>query len=178
MKNQGKRVFVSVMLIVALLAAPLAHAAGITLRVNGEIAGDSVQPVNVKGTVLVPLRFVAQLFDAATNWDQEAKAATVTKNGKTITITLGKTDATVSTEGETRAVKLAQPAQLVTNSIMLPIRFLSDELGADIAWDASTSTVNIRTEGGTDTGGEPNNICTAWRFNPLTGNGELYTRVC
>ena len=56
-------------------------------------------------------------------------------------MTLGKTDYTVN--GETKTMDVAP---IIRNDrTMLPVRYVAEALGAEIAWDGATSTATLKT---------------------------------
>ena len=61
--------------------------------------------------------------------------------GVELKMTLGKTDYTVNGEKKTMDV-----APIIANSrTMLPVRYVAEALGAEIAWDGATSTATLKT---------------------------------
>lgn len=192
-RKQTKAIVVLICL--SLWLASLAHATGVRVQVNGVDAELEVPPINVEGTVLVPVRFVADLFEATTEWEAETETVTVLTEEKVIQITIGNNKAVVLQGDGSREVELEQPAQIYENKTMLPIRFLSDEFEADIDWIDESKTVTIQSEraklvekpqedGSGENAGDgdnkedkPQTVCTAWRYDPLTGP-TLYTRIC
>ena len=61
--------------------------------------------------------------------------------GVTLKMTLGKTDYTVN--GEKKAMDVAP---IIRNArTMLPVRYVAEALGAEIAWDGNTSTATLKT---------------------------------
>ena len=64
---------------------------------------------------------------------------TIRSEDTTVVLTIGKT--TASVDGE--AVELAVPAFIENGRTYLPVRFVSEYLGANVAWDDATRTVTI-----------------------------------
>ena len=94
---------------------------------------------------MLPARFVAENLGAAVEWDGDKQLVTIIgKNVKTdedvtILITIGAEDAVIS--GKT--VKLDSPAFIENDRTYTPIRFISEELGADVEWIESEQQVII-----------------------------------
>ena len=109
------------------------------ITVNGMSLVTDTAPVMVNDRILVPLRAIFERLGAAVEWDDPTQTVTATKNGKTIVLTIGNKVATVN--GETR--ELDVEAQLVQDRTMVPIRFVSESLGAEVRWEESVNTVNI-----------------------------------
>jgi hypothetical protein len=62
-----------------------------------------------------------------------------TKDGSTIKLTIGQQ--TVFVNG--KATQLAVKAQIIHDSTMVPLRFVSEALGSAVKWDAATATAII-----------------------------------
>ncbi|WP_426451719.1 copper amine oxidase N-terminal domain-containing protein [Paenibacillus sp. S-38] len=108
----------------------------------GEVYG--TQPYNDNGTVMVPVRFVTEQLDADVKWNGETKKVTITDplSGSIIELTIGSTEAAVS--GKT--LTLEKPAQLVNSATYVPVRVVSEGMGANVAWEQDTQTVVITRE--------------------------------
>lgn len=119
--------------------APSAQAAHISVCVDGkELAMDS-RPILDKGRVLVPMRAVCEALGAMVKWDAATQTVTAQKGATSVTLKVGQKQATVSG----RTVALDVPARLVSNRVMVPLRFVAEALGASVAWDAASKRVNI-----------------------------------
>lgn len=99
------------------------------------------QPAIVKnGATLVPLKAIFQELGATVKWDQPTQTAVATKESKTIKITVGSSTAYI----DGKALKLSANAESINGRVLVPLRFVSEALGADVKWDAVTSTVRIK----------------------------------
>mgnify|MGYP001190455353 FL=1 len=95
---------------------------------------------------LVPLRLIGEGIGATVGWDPAAKAVTVIQKGRTIVMTIGQKTALVNGN----PVELLYPPQLVKDRTMVPIRFVSEQLGLGVEWRQSSRTIMISTPGGTE----------------------------
>ncbi|MBD2843580.1 copper amine oxidase [Paenibacillus sp. IB182496] len=127
----------------AIIAAPVSHAADLSLHVDGRVLQTDVAPVMVNNTVLIPLRHVAGTIGAAIQWDAPSRTVTVTRENVTATLILGQRAATVTKGADTSDVLLTEPARLLDNRVMVPVRFLAETFGAGIKWDKASQSVNI-----------------------------------
>mgnify|MGYP000802146274 FL=1 len=105
---------------------------------------------------LVPMRFLFEQMGANVNWNEETQTATATvpintntqmrtfssEKEKSVTFSIDDTTATVN--GETATMDV--PARLVNDKTMVPLRFLSENLGYNVEWDEATNTAIITTE--------------------------------
>ena len=96
-------------------------------------------PVLKDGRTLVPLRAIFEALGAKVSWDDATKCATGTKDGKEIKITIDNTVAKV----DGKDITLDVPAQIVNARTLVPVRFISESLGASVAWNGDTKTVTI-----------------------------------
>ena len=99
------------------------------------------QPMVVQGRVMVPLRGVLEQMGAFVGWDPATRTVFAQKSGTDVQLPIGSRIATVSG----RAVSLDVPAQIIGGSTMVPLRFLSEALGSEVAWDNATRTVMVGT---------------------------------
>jgi hypothetical protein len=135
----------------------------ISVRVNGEpMAFLGTGPQKVEGRVLVPLRGVMEKLGAYVGYQASTKTVTATKSGTDVTLRLGERSAIVNN----RAVALDVPAQEFHGSTMVPLRFLGEALGAEVHWNAATSTVDISTNGNAPQE-DPN------QYTPPSAGGEV-----
>lgn len=108
-------------------------------KLNGQTKTNDVAPIIKDGRTVLLIKLVAATLGAETSWDQAAQAVTIRSEDTTIVLTIGKT--TASVDGE--AVELAVPAFIENGRTYLPVRFVSEYLGANVAWDDATRTVTI-----------------------------------
>ena len=101
-------------------------------------------PVNIDGTILVPMRAVFEALGAKVKWDGETQSVEAKKKSKTYNLTLGKAEITESKNGEvTESVTAEQAPQLVNDSTMIPLRALGELFGLEVEWDGETQTVTL-----------------------------------
>lgn len=98
-----------------------------------------VPPVIRDGRTMLPARFVIEALGGTVAWDADAQKVTIEKDGRRIIIVIGAEFAEV----DGKAVALDSPAFLENGRTYLPLRFIAENLGADVAWDAESRTVTI-----------------------------------
>lgn len=127
------------------LAIPAANADQIRVIVNGEpVRFDSTGPIERDGRVLVPLRGVMEKLGAYVEWMPGSRMVVATRGETKIELPLGSRWAEVNGG----RVRLDVAADSYLGRTMVPLRFLSESLGADVQWSAATSTVSIERTGG------------------------------
>ncbi len=131
----------SVIFLTAALVAPFSLAAdaqSVTVVVNGETMNFAQPPIVRAGRVFVPLRGVFERLGASVVYSSGQINATA--NGRSISLTIGSTAATV--DGQSATIDVAP--FIVGATTFVPLRFISQALGASVNWDDSTSTVTIQ----------------------------------
>ncbi|HEY3416948.1 MAG TPA: copper amine oxidase N-terminal domain-containing protein [Armatimonadota bacterium] len=125
-----------------LLLAITASMAAIQVEVNGNPLYSRVPPMQVRGRTMVPLRGIFESLDAQVDWNASTRMITATKGDTDVQLGIGQTQATLNG----RTVPLDVPAMIVRGSTMVPLRFVSEALGADVKWLEATQTVSIYTD--------------------------------
>ena len=169
MKNYSARTLLCIMLTMLFMMAFAANAfaAGETITVQrydtaskknvnisvvtAEIYNDEkeiktdVPAMVMSGRTLVPARAVTEALGAKITWNGSNKTATITKGTKTIVLKVGSSKATVN--GKSVSLPGNISAELITykgaGRTMVPFRFISEQLGADIAWNNNAKRVTI-----------------------------------
>lgn len=118
------------------------------------------RPMEVDNRVLVPLRGIFEGLGATVDWNPANQAVTARRGDTTVRLRVNSAVASVNG----KPVSLDVPARLYGNSVMVPLRFVSEALGAEVNWMDATQTVAIRTQGGTQG-------AVAQAPAPATGNG-------
>lgn len=101
----------------------------------------NTKPYNDQGTVMVPARFVVERLDADVKWDAAARQVKVTDplSGSVILLTIDSTTASVNGQAQ----QLEKAAVLVDSTTYVPVRFVSESLGAKVTWDQEIQMVTI-----------------------------------
>lgn len=124
------------------LATAAVHAQNIKVSVDGQpVEFRGQDPTYTNGRVLVPLRGVFEELGATVQWNPAGRMVIATSPGTDIRLRIGDRRARVNGEWQ----ELDVPARIVNGSTMVPLRFLSEALGADVNWNAYDSHVIITT---------------------------------
>lgn len=127
------------------LGAAFATAQDIGVQVNNETVNFKQQPpVYVSGRVLVPLRGIFEKMGASVQWHPADRTVTADKGSKNVTLKIGEKWASV--DGQTLAMDV--PGQILNGATMVPIRFVSESLGAQVNWNDENRLVSIYSVGG------------------------------
>ncbi|QUL54800.1 C40 family peptidase [Paenibacillus tritici] len=111
----------------------------ISIYLDGQQLQPEARPLNISGTVLVPMRGLFEAQGAELSWNNISKTVNAVKGGTTLTYTLGSSTALLN--GKT--VELAVPGQLSQGYSMVPLRFISEALGSLVTWEPASGSVLI-----------------------------------
>ena len=104
-------------------------------------------PVIKNGRTLVPIRAIIEALGGTVGWDGTARKATVTLGSAAVELWIGKSAAKVN-----GASTLIDPAnanvvpEIINGRTMLPVRFVSENLGCSVGWADATKTITITYE--------------------------------
>lgn len=107
--------------------------------INGKTVSNDVAPKIVNDRTMLPIRFIAEALGAKVDWIEESQTVKITAENIDISLVIGEDFATVNGE----KIDLDSPSFIENDRTYLPIRFVSEKLGADVKWDDATQTVNI-----------------------------------
>ena len=112
---------------------------GITVLLKGNKLAFDQPPLIENGRVLVPMRRIFEAFGAEVDWDPATTTATATTQDHVIRFTIGASSATVNG----RTLDLDVPATVISGRTMIPLRFLSENLGFIVSWYGGNHVVTI-----------------------------------
>ena len=110
------------------------------VKFNDDILGFDEPPIIEDGSTLVPMRFLFEQMGADVEWDSETQTATATLDNKAVTFSIDNVNARINN----KPAKMDVPARLVNGKTMVPLRFLSENMGYDVDWDADSRTAIVR----------------------------------
>jgi hypothetical protein len=118
------------------------------MSVDGVSRTIDVAPQIVEGRTLLPIKWVAEPLGAAVTWNAADRKVTITLNGTTLELWIGKSQARVDGVAVPIDSSNAKVVPLIVSGrTMLPVRFVAEQLGADVQWEASTKTITIASPG-------------------------------
>ncbi|PRO67004.1 M14 family zinc carboxypeptidase [Alkalicoccus urumqiensis] len=110
-----------------------------TLIINGTTYTADPGAVILDGRTYVPVRGVLEQLGASVGWDQESRTALIRSGSTEIALPLYQREAIVN--GTARA--LDAPVQTLNGRTMVPLRFVSETIGARVTWEQATRTVRV-----------------------------------
>ncbi len=116
------------------------------LIVNGEKLTVPLEPITFKNRSLVPIREVFEALGATVDYRGETKHAIVSGNGISVAVQIDNNIAEVN--GKEVAIPDGVVPKLITKEggetkTMVPVRFISEEIGLDVDFDADYGAILI-----------------------------------
>ncbi|WP_159426219.1 copper amine oxidase N-terminal domain-containing protein [Desulfolucanica intricata] len=135
-----KRLCIFIMITLLILSmSGIATANDISVYLDGNELEFDVKPVIENDRTLVPLRVIFEALNADVDWDNSTRTVTATKGTNQIKLRIG--DKTAYKNG--LPITLDVPAKIVSDRTMIPVRFVSEAMGAKVQWDAVNRRVII-----------------------------------
>lgn len=107
--------------------------------INGEQVKIDAPPFISGGNVMVPLRFILTSFKATLHWDNIFQIITLNLGNNSMRLQIGNLRADVN--GQLKI--LPTPPVLIKSVTFVPLRFISENFGAEVNWDGKMKVVNI-----------------------------------
>lgn len=146
MRRVGYRTLLLLLLPLLLLsftgreAAAASSSSGRIIMDNQELTlPKGIKLENVNGSVMIPVRVVVENLGFEVLWEQQARKVTVHQDGKSIELAVGRK--TADADGVTFDLNAA-PKQS-GGTVLVPIRFVSEQFGLKVGWDNSDKTVYL-----------------------------------
>lgn len=123
-----------------------AKAAPISIQLDGVTLNSDVSPyilpkVNV---TMVPTRIISEGLGASVAWNQKLKTVTIGMDGSSLQLTSGSKTALVNGS----SIPLDASVEVKTGRVMVPLRFISENLGVQVEWNQAAQRISLTT--GTD----------------------------
>jgi hypothetical protein len=101
-------------------------------------------PTIVDGRTLVPVRGLLEAMGATLSWDGSTRTVTAVRGDRFARLRIDRRLACLN-EGCVKAAVLDVPARILQDRTFVPVRFISQALGAKVTWDEARRTVFIDT---------------------------------
>lgn len=111
---------------------PRVKAAGVQLDFD-------VPPVIQNNRLLVPLRMIFEKLGAQVEWDGVTRTITATKADTVLQLRVGDKFAQVNG----RWIEIDVPAKIISGRTLIPLRFISEALGANVQWNQNLQLATI-----------------------------------
>ncbi|CAH1055131.1 family 10 glycosylhydrolase [Paenibacillus pseudetheri] len=133
-------------LLVLMLFLPLwspgarAAAVQITIELDGEALVSDVPPyITTSNVTMVPISVISKGLNAGVVWDQNSKTVTITQGDTVLKLSSGQKNAWVNDA----SIALDTSVQIKQGRVMVPIRFVSEQLGLQVLWDQVNKHISL-----------------------------------
>lgn len=117
-----------------------AAAVQITIELDGESLASDVPPfITTSNVTMVPISVISKGLNAGVVWNQSSKTVTITQGDTEIKLTSGLKKALVNNT----SVSLDTSVQIKQGRVMVPLRFVSEQLGLQVVWDQATKHISL-----------------------------------
>ena len=113
--------------------------------VNGETRTLDSPPIIKNNRTLLPIRAVVEALGGTVGWDATERKVTISLSSTTIELWIGKSIAKVN--GIDTSIDETNPKvmpEIINSRTMLPLRFVTENLGCTVEWDGTNQTITIR----------------------------------
>ena len=135
--------FSLVFLVSSLLLAGTVSAQAVRVLVDGDEVAFDQPPIIMGSRVLVPLRGIFEKMGATVDWTASTRTVEAARGNTLVVLKIGSRIARVND----RPVTLDVPAMVVLSRTLVPLRFISESLGANVEWREEARTVLISSPG-------------------------------
>lgn len=118
----------------------------ISVEVNGQAIDftqyDNVMPYIENDYTLIPVRAIAESLGLNVDWDETTRTVSVHNFYRSIEIVIDSDIATVNDETK----RLDIPARITDDRTFIPLRFVSESMGATVDWKEESRLITITTD--------------------------------
>lgn len=101
--------------------------------------GRGTKPVIVDNRTLTPIRAIVENLGGKVNWDGAEEKISIQLKGTAIDLWIGKNTARIN--GVEKTMDVAP--LLMNDRTMLPLRFVSENLGCKVSWEENTGKITV-----------------------------------
>ena len=112
-----------------------------TLKINGKDTKVE-KPFVLNGVTLVPIRVITEAFGAEITWNASERSIVINYADVQIKLVIDSKDAAING----KSVTLSGAPAIVNGTTMVPLRFITENFGADVSYDNATSEVTVTKE--------------------------------
>ncbi|GMQ65155.1 copper amine oxidase N-terminal domain-containing protein [Vallitalea maricola] len=141
MKKVVNLMVVVVMMLTAMMVSTVTAETFVTVKVQGETVDfPDAQPfIDANNRTLVPIRFISEALGGQVSWDGDLQQTTITYDNKVIKLVINKKEITVDDEAQVMDTQ----AILKDSRTYVPVRFVSEAMGAIVEWNSTNYIVTI-----------------------------------
>lgn len=130
-------------LVILLLTSPGVYAdTDIGIEINGIQLVTDTSPTVENGRLLVPVSHLMRELGAQVDWNDQTRTVDITHEAGTIRLTINSRTAQVNGQ----PVQMDVPPRIINNRTLVPLRFLSENLDAQVEWDGVNRMVYVESK--------------------------------
>lgn len=131
-----KKIVINFALLMCFIIAPITSSAE---EITKTLEGAKI----IEGRTLLPLRSIFETLGVTVEWNGKTNTVYAEKGNSKIVLTINSKMAKVNNVTKSLDV----PAKLIDNKTMVPVRFVSEALGAEVSWDKENRFAIIKYQG-------------------------------
>lgn len=113
--------------------------------VNNQLKTMDAAPIISDNRTLLPIKYIAEAIGANVEWNNNERKVTISSKGTTIELWIGLSSAKVNGSYKLIDTSNKQLAPIIVEPgrTMLPLRFVSENLGAKVDWNSAAKEVTV-----------------------------------
>ena len=139
--KKALQIFLCMIFILTAFSGVAGAAEPVKVLIDDEVVTFDVAPVIREGRTLVPVRKIVESMGGEVTWNEATRTVTVIKGDDNVVLVI---DSNLARVNETDVV-MDVPAAIIDGRTLIPLRFVSENLDAVVAWDAVTRAISIKT---------------------------------
>ncbi|MCM3040069.1 N-acetylmuramoyl-L-alanine amidase family protein [Paenibacillus motobuensis] len=104
----------------------------LNLPANGQVQ-------NLKGNVMIPIRVVSEELGFDVNWEKKTRTVTIQQLDTVLKLVVDQSTAIVNGD----SVRLPVAPKLVSDTVIVPLRFVGEQMGLKVSWDNKAKTAYL-----------------------------------
>lgn len=131
------------------LKNPIMEQRDINIYLNGKWVYSDQEPIIQNNRTLAPFRAISEALCYSVEWDGKNRSVILQNFNKIIQLRIDSNQATVNTFDDGKApetIILDAPVTLINGRAFVPVRFLAENIGAEVNWNPENRDIDIKTE--------------------------------
>ncbi|GKX31185.1 hypothetical protein SH1V18_36650 [Vallitalea longa] len=135
---------VAVIMLTAMMVSTVTAKTYLTVTVEGETVDfpDARPFIDANNRTLVPIRFISEALGARVIWHGDLQQVTIIYESKVVELVINKKEISINNQTQ----DMDTQAILKDSRTYVPVRFVSEAMGANVEWDSNNYIVAITLE--------------------------------
>ncbi|WP_177246149.1 stalk domain-containing protein [Paenibacillus sp. BC26] len=113
----------------------------ITVQVNGVAVSMTAKPYITQSVTMVPFRAIFEALSLKVEWDKSKQTVSGSNAWSRMELKVGSLAAKVNGN----QIRMQTPAEIKDGAVYVPLRFIGEETGNRVTWNAAARNIDIRT---------------------------------